>query len=91
MTCCHKRCIHPVVEGTTRCEKHTLHHRIEVGERRQVRRASGLCGICDRLVLPGKARCGKHDSSTGAYRCGICGERGHNRMTCQSPHAAVRP
>ena len=27
--CCHNGCAHPVVPGTTRCEKHTKHHRAD--------------------------------------------------------------
>ena len=80
--CCHKRCAHPVIPGTTRCEKHTDHHRAETQRRRQEWRAAGKCDLCGGLVVPGKARCAKHDSSTGAYKCGACGERGHNRLTC---------
>ena len=80
--CCHNGCAGVVVEGTTRCEKHTLHHRAEVALRSKTRRAAGLCGICDRAALPGKARCSKHDSSMGVYRCRRCGVLGHNRRTC---------
>lgn len=82
MNCCHKRCIHPIVEGTSRCEKHTKHHRAEESTRRRARRSAGQCGVCTEAALPGKARCAEHDSSTGAYRCGICREYGHNRRTC---------
>lgn len=82
VTCCHKRCAHPPVPGTTRCEKHTDHHRAEVGQRRRERRAAGVCGLCGASSVPGKVRCPKHDSSTGAYKCGACGVRGHNRRTC---------
>ncbi len=80
--CCHKRCAHPPIAGTSRCAKHTGHHRADEGRRRVARRATGLCGVCPRPAVPGKARCAEHDTSLGAYRCGICGERGHNRRTC---------
>lgn len=79
--CCHKRCALPVVEGTTRCAKHTNHHRAEVATKRVERRGAGRCGLCDREALPGKARCSKHDSSMGVYRCRRCGVLGHNRRT----------
>ncbi len=81
-TCCHNGCATPPIEGTTRCEKHTLHHRAESKTKRERNRPQGLCGICDRDALPGKARCEKHDSSMGAYRCGKCRVLGHNRRTC---------
>ena len=80
--CAHKRCAHPVVEGTTRCEKHTAHHRHEVAVRRVEHLSQGMCGLCRRPVVPGKARCSKHDSAIGAYKCGLCGIRGHSRRTC---------
>lgn len=80
--CCHKRCVWPCVEGTTRCEKHTIHHRQEVERRSNARREAGLCPLCGREAEPGKVRCSKHDTCLGAYRCGVCGERGHNRQTC---------
>jgi hypothetical protein len=82
--CCHKRCSLPVVDGTTRCEKHTAHHRAEQATRIKARRALGRCGLCPREAVLGKARCELHDASIGAYRCSICGERGHNRLTCAS-------
>ena len=82
--CCHNGCAHPVVPGTTRCEKHTKHHRADECRKRVARRASGKCGLCDRDAIPGKARCEAHDSSLGAYRCGECREYGHNRRTCQA-------
>jgi hypothetical protein len=80
--CCHHRCAEPVVEGTGRCQKHTAHHRRDERRRSKERIARGLCGVCASLAVPGKARCPKHDTSLGAYRCGICREFGHNRMTC---------
>lgn len=80
--CCHNRCAQPIVPGTSRCEKHTDHHRAEVKKRSESRRAAGLCGLCDATPVPGKARCAIHDTSIGAYRCGECRERGHNRLTC---------
>ena len=89
--CVHKRCTLHVVEGTTRCEKHHEHHRAEVSARAKHRRASGGCGLCHRPAVPGKARCSAHDYSTGAYRCGICGGRGHNRMTCTAKSAGGAP
>ena len=51
--CCHNGCAHPVVPGTTRCEKHTKHHRADECRKRVARRASGKCGLCDRDAIPG--------------------------------------
>jgi len=80
--CCHSRCAQPIVDGTTRCEKHHAHHRAEVARRKEQHLAAGLCGLCNAQAVPGKARCETHDPSKGVYRCGNCREVGHNRMTC---------
>jgi len=80
--CCHKRCSWDVVPGTTRCDKHTDHHRKEVAARQKLNISLGNCRLCGREAVKGKTSCEDHDTCMGVRQCGICREYGHNRITC---------
>lgn len=55
------------------------------------RRAAGLCVHCDKRPAPGfRSLCEDHRMGIvkGITKCGLCGEKGHNRATCAHREAA---
>jgi hypothetical protein len=66
-------------------------------ERRRANRAKGRCA-CSRKRAPGRLQCIQclawardfrvRNQGERLYACGICGEKGHNRQTCEQAEAA---